>query len=76
VAAAAVAEWTYAWVQTERRERQGEEVWVLRRTVALPLPSSPTMEAPYTDSSISRTCLHPLFVQIESQAISPAVRHS
>jgi hypothetical protein len=69
VVVAAVAEWTCAWVLTERRERQGEEVWVLRRTVALPLPSSPTMEAPYTDSSISRTCLYPLFVQIEGQAI-------
>jgi hypothetical protein len=59
-------EWTCAWVPTGERERQGEEVLVLRQTAALPLPSSPTMEAPYTDSSIFRTCLHSLvFVQIK-----------
>ena len=56
---AAVTAWTCAWVLTEQRERQGEEAPVLRQTVALPLPSSPTMAAPYKGSSISRTCLHP-----------------
>ena len=55
---AAVTAWTCAWVLTEQRGRQGEEA-VLRQTVALPLPSSPTMAAPYKGSSISRTCLHP-----------------
>jgi hypothetical protein len=61
-----VTEWTCAWVLAEERERQGEEVRVMRQIVALPLPSSPTMEAPYKDSSIFRTCLHsPFFVQIK-----------
>ena len=74
--AAAVTEWTCAWVLAEERERQGEEVRVMRQIVALPLPSSPTMEAPYTDSSIFRTCLHSLFSFKSNAVIPPALRHS
>jgi len=74
--AEAVMEWTCAWVPTGERERQGEEVLVLRQTVALPLPSSPTMEAPYTDSSIFRTCLHSPFSFKSNAVIPPALRHS